>query len=256
MAASRATKPLESYQRLLLPRAPEELKRDLERESRRRIALSLSGRVRTVLRVLPDGLGRVALRLHPMFLFAPESVVLLLARFLANPLDRIASSGLDFFIAGELERVDTRLRRRQPTRLRSRGRFYELSRIAERIRREYFSEDFSVAEAPKITWGRRTKRAGRRRSIQFGSYLPGPRPEQALIRIHPDLDQSFVADFFVDFVVFHELLHAVIPVEVRRGRRVVHPPAFQARERSFNRYQEAVSWERRHLGRFLGGRSA
>ena len=79
-------------------------------------------------------------------------------------------------------------------------------------------------EDVNIGWGRDGKG---RRSIRFGSYDFA----QQLIRIHPALDVEWVPEYFVDFVVYHELLHAVLPVRTdAAGRRVLHSPEFRALE--------------------------
>ena len=38
---------------------------------------------------------------------------------------------------------------------------------------------------------------------------------------------------FVRYIVFHEMLHTVVPTDVHKGRRRDHPPAFNALERQF-----------------------
>ena len=79
----------------------------------------------------------------------------------------------------------------------------------------------------------------RRRSIRFGSYTP----VDELIRIHPYLDQAFVPEFFVRYIVFHEMLHAHMGIEeTPNGRRRIHPPAFRRREEEYGDYDRAVAW--------------
>lgn len=95
-----------------------------------------------------------------------------------------------------------------------------------------------------ITWGR----YGRgQRTIRFGSYDF----DRNLIRIHPALDQRWVPAYFVEFVVYHELLHALYPPQGGASRRVVHTDEFRRQERAFPRYQEAMIWERNNLARFM-----
>ncbi len=53
------------------------------------------------------------------------------------------------------------------------------------------------------------------------------------IRIHPLLDDSRVPRTFVEYIVFHEMLHAVVPSDRSSGRRYDHPEAFRVLERSF-----------------------
>jgi predicted metal-dependent hydrolase len=83
--------------------------------------------------------------------------------------------------------------------------------------------------------------------MRFGVYCP----ETRHIRIHPALDQAFVPRYFVEFIVYHELLHHVMPAVQVGGRYYAHTEAFRQRERAFPRYAEAVAWRQRHLRQLL-----
>ena len=69
--------------------------------------------------------------------------------------------------------------------------------------------------------------ARRRRTIRLGSYDA----RENLIRVHPALDQSWVPRLFVEAVVYHEMLHALMPAKESGGRRCLHGPEFRRRER-------------------------
>ena len=75
--------------------------------------------------------------------------------------------------------------------------------------------------------------------------------EERLIRIHRALDRAFVPAFFVEWIVFHEMLHQVHDIKVKNGRREFHSRAFLADEARFEHYHEARAWERRHLDELL-----
>ena len=57
--------------------------------------------------------------------------------------------------------------------------------------------------------------------------------------------------FFVEFIVFHEMLHQLFPSSNGPGRRVHHPRAFRDRERAFPLYEAAIGWERENLRALL-----
>jgi hypothetical protein len=98
-----------------------------------------------------------------------------------------------------------------------------------------------------ITWGRR-RRKKPHSYIVFGSI----QEEDRVIRIHPLLDREFVPKWYIDYVVFHEMLHAFVPDKYdRAGRRIIHHEGFLMREREFRYYTRAVKWERQNLARFL-----
>jgi hypothetical protein len=126
--------------------------------------------------------------------------------------------------------------------LPNRGRYHDLDAILADLRARYFPHCAEV----KIRWGRWSGRA-RPRSIRFGSYLPDAR----LIRIHPALDQAFVPRCFVEFIVYHELLHHAIPPVRLNGRYQIHSPTFRQRERDFPAFAEAMAWRKRCLRRVL-----
>ena len=75
--------------------------------------------------------------------------------------------------------------------------------------------------------------------------------EDKLIRIHPALDRAFVPKYFIESVIFHEILHHVHPIPVKGGRRQFHTPEFKAQEKTFPQYQKAQKWERANIDRLL-----
>jgi len=124
----------------------------------------------------------------------------------------------------------------------NRGRYHDLDAILADLRRRYFP---TCAEV-RIGWGRWSGRT-RPRSIRFGAYLP----DSQSIRIHPALDQVFVPGYFVEFIVYHELLHHVMPPLRVNGRYLIHSRTFHQREREFPAYAEAMAWRQQYLRRLL-----
>jgi hypothetical protein len=126
----------------------------------------------------------------------------------------------------------------------ARGLHHDLAPLARGLAEREFAGDFgSAAPLPAITWGRRGP-SRTRNSLRLGSFDPDPR----LVRIHPVLDQASVPEWFVRFVLFHELLHAVHPPERGSDNRWVHHGAlFRRREQGYVDYERAITWERRNL---------
>ncbi len=186
------------------------------------------------------GQGVTTFRVHHMFLDAPSRVVRALARY-AHTQDRQASAELRAFIDANDAKI-----RRSATRevvCDVAGRHHNLKDVFDELNARYFDGKIRA----RITWGPRTRRRPGRRSIKLGSYDF----EQALIRIHPVLDASDVPRFYLAWVVYHEMLHEVHDIPVVDGRRVYHTPEFRRAEAQFDRYAEAVMWERVNLGRLL-----
>jgi predicted metal-dependent hydrolase len=66
------------------------------------------------------------------------------------------------------------------------------------------------------------------------------------------LDQESVPGFFLDWIVFHEMLHGKHAIRKVDGRRCFHPPEFAEEERQFPAYARARLWEKTHLDVLLG----
>ena len=172
------------------------------------------------------------LRLHHMFLHAGPEVLRALSHWMHGRKSRTCAKLLDDFIEAHQHLV--RIRPGQTCRLLTQGRHHDLQRLYDEVNAGHFEES---VEAP-ITWGRMPG-ARRRHSIRLGSYTP----EDNLIRIHPYLDQAFVPQYFVRYIVFHEMLHAHVGFETTpSGRRRVHTPAFYRMEKRYPDYHRAVAW--------------
>lgn len=179
------------------------------------------------------------IRAHHMFLDAPPAVVKAIAEYAGQ--GRAAAGGmLDAYIA-ERQAVINALPRR-PSPLEARGQCFDLQALFEAVNREYFEGKIEA----RIGWGRHTGKR-RRKSIRLGVYDHKARE----IRIHPALDRPDVPRFFVEFIVFHEMLHQLFPSDRHTGRHVHHPRAFRERERSFPKFQLAMDWEKQHLQELL-----
>jgi len=180
------------------------------------------------------------LRLHHMFLDAPAPVVRAVADY-AGRGHRRAGRLLDDFVRREQPRIRQH-RDAGDEILSPLGRTYDLSEIFHQLNDLHFKGGVRAT----IGWGRSSARR-RRKSIRLGVYDHQTRE----IRLHPALDQPAVPRFFVEFIVFHEMLHQVFPSSHGPGRRMHHPRAFRDREKSFPFYRAALRWERENLGVLL-----
>lgn len=185
---------------------------------------------------------RFVVRAHHMFLRADDATWRALGHYLRTG-RRPAARAVDAFV--EAHRHLLGPARERAIVVRTRGQHHDLGAIMRDLVDLYFGGALDV----RITWGRdRTgPRSKKRRSIQLGLYTP----EERLIRIHPRLDQAWVPRFFVESIVFHELLHHVTPPVHAGGRRCVHTRAFKQRERLFPHYDLARLWEAQNLDRLL-----
>src|SRR5690606_342384 len=105
---------------------------------------------------------RLEVRLHHMFLDAPEHVIEELLCYLAEG-DPRSSRALGRYIEENRHRV-----KRRRILLRTRGRYHDLADIFAEVVRTYFPE--GVVSDARITWGKMPPRRTGRRSIRLGTY--------------------------------------------------------------------------------------
>ena len=183
-------------------------------------------------------------RLHRMFLQAPDGVWRALVAYLRNA-DASASRTIRAYIR-QPHPVLAGLQPAPPCPrlLQPQGRYFDLEAIYDDLNQHYFINRVQA----HITWSRRPLQR-QRMSIRFGSY----QERDQLIRIHRLLDQSFVPRYVVENIAFHEMLHQIIPRQYINGRWYVHSPEFRRQERRFLYHQQAEQWQRQHLNRLLHG---
>lgn len=227
----------------------DEARRTLERRirahlSRGTLSLTLTDNRYTMISVRRENRdGRCfKVRLHHMFVEANPAITRALARYITNN-DRESSRLLGEFIDANQHRVRSRHRRATTTRLVTRGKYHDLQEIFDDLNRRYFGNTIDA----RITWGQRGGRPRRRNSIKMGSYSV----EERLVRIHRSLDRAFVPRFFVEWIVYHEMLHQVHEIKVVNGRRQFHSREFLRDEARFEHYAAARRWERIHLDALL-----
>jgi hypothetical protein len=183
----------------------------------------------TVIRLVRRG-GVCRLSLHARLAAAPADVFAAALRSVWNRLDGRRADPAD---AGRLaDFIRAHPLPAGPPRPpgSGRGRFVDLEEICRSVNSRFFGGRADVAG---IEW---TPRRSRRR-------LADCHPESGVIRVSRLLDQPRVPRFYLEFLVYHELLHLVVPPVVRNGRRHFHHAAFRRLERQFPQYREAKEFQ-------------
>ncbi len=128
--------------------------------------------------------------------------------------------------------------------LETEGRYFDLRGLFNKLNARHFGNRL---RGYKVVWGRKRREPPKEYFI-FGTI----QEEDRVIRINPWLDQKFVPLWFLEYILYHEMLHAVVPDKARgNGRRCVHTDEFNRREREFRFYKRARRWEDENLTRFL-----
>ncbi|MBA3321776.1 MAG: M48 family metallopeptidase [Pyrinomonadaceae bacterium] len=181
--------------------------------------------------------GRVYVRVSDIFRDAPMNVQRALAFILVAKLLRRRTPQFqdrvyrDFACTPQILRASDIARRRRGRKIISsaRGAFYNLERMFERLNRRFFDDQL---KKPTLTWSqRRTRRI-----------LGHHDPVHQTIVISKTLDARDVPEWFVEYILYHEMLHIKHPARIIKGRRFYHTKTFRAEEERFPYYVEAQEW--------------
>lgn len=214
-------------------RDPAQIRDYLERAAGADISLALTDNSVTMLTAKKKG-KTLSIRLHRIFLRAEKDVIKEVALFITKR--KAETPLLRRFIRENLNSIGKNSRRRVV--VKKEGRHHDLGAIFRALNSEYFEGRISC----DITWGNRCPRhAVKKRTL--GSYSRSG----GIIRINPLLDARRVPRYFIEFVVYHEMLHADMDTSERHGRRAVHSKEFKERERLFKHYQKALMWEKKEF---------
>jgi hypothetical protein len=217
-------------------------------------SLELTDNRRTILSVRAGKMGNRApleLRIHHSFTAAPEEVLQAVAVFVESKRGsdraREALVLIREHFSGHRQAARIRKLVLQPL-----GVVLDLREVFADLNERYFESRL----AAEITWGKAAvaSRCGRRRSasLQLGSYSY----EDRLIRLHRVLDHPEVPRYVVEAVVYHEMLHADMPPEIRDGKRLFHTPEFRRRERQYRNLTRAERWIGENMPALLRARAA
>ncbi len=220
----------------------ERFHRRLEASDGAAIDLQINDNTSTLLSMRHPAGAPIRFSVHHMFLEADDDVVAALAQYLRRPTAN-SQRTLRAYMNSASEAIRSNVIAPRSLTLRARGHVYDLHKLAAEVNRDYFDGKLQVY----ITWSRGSVApAGRRRHIIFGSWDFRTR----LIRIHPALDQADVPDCFVRFVIYHEMLHALLdPPRTGTERRCVHTAEFRRLEEAFPDYARCLAWEHEFMAR-------
>jgi hypothetical protein len=106
------------------------------------------------------------------------------------------------------------------------GERFDLELLFDQINTAYFDAALSK---PKLGWSLGTS------SSLLGHYDP---PHHVIV-LNRLLDTPETPALVVEFVLYHEMLHILHPIELRAGRRHIHTREFRAAEKRFKGHEEA-----------------
>jgi hypothetical protein len=181
--------------------------------------------------------GRVHVRLSDIFKTAPMGVHRALAFILVSKLLRRRTPPFyervyrDYACSPDVLRASDLARRERGRKMISsaQGRVYDLARMFQRLNQRFFDGQL---EQPTLTWSQRRTR----------TILGHHDGVHETIVISKTLDSEDVPEWFVEYILYHEMLHIKHPARLINGRRYYHTKAFRTDEQRYPRFNEAQRW--------------
>lgn len=172
--------------------------------------------------------------LHKAFLKAPISILSSLDQFLLSQ-NRSHLKILKNFMYEYFQQYP-----KDVQDLVSSGITYDLKMVLEKNNEKYFNNQIVDL---KISWFNKPNYRTFS-SITFGSY----HKKYKLITINRILDNSLVPEYFLSFIIYHEMLHHIIPISLdEKGRRMVHSKRFKDEEKKHEHYLASKSFKKQFL---------
>ena len=207
------------------------LKNSIEKRIKKEISVVITDNSTSMIS-FRKGKAGLKLRLNRMFVSAGDDVLDEIAGFITNKC-KTTPATRDF-----IKQNRHSIKEKAPNRVSivTKGRHHDLLDMFDRVNKEYFDGRVNAV----ITWG--AKRYGLYAAKRtLGSYSA----DNNMIRINPMLDRAGVPRYFLEYIVYHEMLHSDIGIKVVNGRRSAHGKEFKRRERLFKHYDRAMVWERK-----------
>ncbi|MCM8822683.1 MAG: SprT-like domain-containing protein [Candidatus Omnitrophica bacterium] len=176
-----------------------------------------------------------AVKINRCFLDAPEEIIDAVAGFILGNKKRYHRRKLVRFAR---EKISAEIS--DKAKIEYEGEVYNLREIFDFLNAKHFNNSITS----KITFGRRFNNE-RSRSIVFGNY----NPKKNLIRINRALDSHLVPEFFVRYIVFHEMLHA--HMYLSGSNSPGHSKRFKKKELSYPEIKIAEKWKKENLDLFI-----
>jgi len=178
--------------------------------------------------------GQILARLSDLLEGAPDSVLYAIAHILLAKLYRKPIAGSHAvryrkYVASHEIASKAHLIRQMRGRKRissANGHRFNLEKIFDELNTLYFH---GLLGKPQLTWSLSDSRSS------LGHYDPA----HNTIVVSRIFDRESIPRFALEYLLFHEMLHLKHPVKLRGSKRCVHPPEFQAEEKSFPHYEQA-----------------
>lgn len=220
-----------------------------ERKKKRILAIALEEGLRVKDLIIHDNIHTLAsvdskknLRLQEIFLCASEKVLRSLIRVIGRKSRKDDNEIVNRFLAENPPYKGIKELPKNLTKdcIGPYGRYYDLQEILDEVMDKYTGEINGIL----ISWRKQTTGKS---SVTWGSYRD--LPNGGIIRVNSVLDKKFVPRYVVESIVYHELLHHLIPMEPDGMMQRVHTRSFNSLLEKFPDYVKAERWKLRYFNK-------
>ena len=183
-----------------------------------------------ILSLRPDRDGLPVLRAHQCFRTAPSLVAEAAIKLYLSPISRSERRRLTHLITSWHHESAPPPATPETKRLNP-GTHHDLRAFLDTVNNTWFEGELEL----DITFGTRPARRLMGRHER--------RKPRSLIIINPILDHPWITAWYLDYLIYHECLHEVIPPRSSGSRMLVHPPEFRKRERLHPEYPRTRKYE-------------
>lgn len=212
------------------------LKEVLEKRSNLKVYLKIKEYKSTFISVVKNRF-QLKVSLHKLFLKAPEDIKEAIVSFCLKK-DKKAYKIIKIYANKYFFNLDYSYKL-DHKKLVTKGNYFDLKQIYDNLNLVYFQDSLNL----NITWF--TKPKYRRYShFTFGSYDKNLK----LIRINKLLDNLNFPFYFINYIVYHEMLHCICKQQIdENGNKKIHTKKFKQLEKKFAYYKEARAFEKNFL---------
>lgn len=179
--------------------------------------------------------------MHRMFLEAPKDIMDAVSSHIQTENSSLCYKVREF-IEERLAGVDYSFKVDEK-KWTTQGKVYDLKAFYDEINADYFEGHLNL----KITWYGKIERR-KRSQVTFGLY----QDTLKLVKIHRMMDSTFFPEYFVKFVIYHEMLHHVCRSQYdEKGRHSIHTEEFKRLEQQFKDFEKAEEWMERNYNHFF-----
>src|SRR4030043_1008722 len=191
---------------LLFSYSKNALEEYFKQETDKTLSLTLTDNYTSMLSIRTRG-NSVFIRLHWMFLHAGNDVIREITEFIK--FRKRKTPLISKFIRDNKHCLKNKSSR--PLAICTHGKYHNLKELFNSLNEEYFRGKITAL----ITWGKKNQTwAVRKRTL--GSFCS----HTNIIRINPVLDRKNIPQYFLKFVIYHEILHSDTHRERKNGRRL------------------------------------